>query len=112
MATAGYAESYWLIEYGYWNAQCDGSLIYKDGIVFSSFRSLEELCRIFRQGEWMDGWMDAYRMSSIAPSYRHQGRCLVEEGGNVTGWPLLACVALSGLALPLPRTYIDPLRAP
>ncbi len=60
-------------------------------------------------------WMDEYGMSSIAPSCRHQGRCLVEEGGNVTGWACLAylrcpsngTLAPSGLAqgLPLPQAY-------
>ena len=42
----------------------------------------------------------------MAPSCRHQGRCLVEEGGNVTGW---ACVAYLLTTLPTRRslTYID-----
>ena len=86
------------------------------GIAFS-FLLLAGRAWLDVYARWIDQWMDRWLNGSIwtvniAPSCRHQGRCLVEEGGTVTGWPLLACVALSGLALPLPRTYIDPLRAP
>ena len=37
----------------------------------------------------------------IATGCRHQGRCLVEEGGNVTGW---ACVAYLLTTLPTRRS--------
>ena len=63
----------------------------------------------------LDGLMDGgiAMNGRMDPSYRHQGRCLVEEGGNVTGW---ACVAYLLATLPTRRslsslTYIDP-RAP
>ena len=54
--------------------------------------------RVWMDGCLMDEWLWTGGWLLVC---RHQGRCLVEEGGNVTGW---ACVAYLLATLPTRRS--------
>ncbi len=58
MATAGYADSYWPMEYRYWNAQCGGSAHeqMRRFFFFARWKSfVKRLCKI---DGLIDGLMD------------------------------------------------------